>query len=85
MPGPGNLANYPELVKLWILEENIKLPLYKMSTIPKETLNIAIFTNSYSSHPSSRKIHFAADTYTFTHDTLDTLCCTYLLFKIANS
>lgn len=45
MPGTGNLANYPGLVKLEILKENRLCPLYSISMIPIYILNTYPYTD----------------------------------------
>ena len=40
MPGTRNLANYPQLVTSWILEENPQPPLYCTSIVPKYIPNV---------------------------------------------
>lgn len=52
MPGNGNLAKYPALMKSWVLEGNLQLPLYQTRKRPNYILNISPDTRRYlqSSH-----------------------------------
>lgn len=62
MPRTENLGNFPQLVKSWILEENLKLPLYNTGVIPNYVLNICSYSRvKYRPHPLSIKLPFAID------------------------
>lgn len=68
MPGAGNLANYHELVKSQMFEENLKLPLYGTSIIADYTLNIYPCTHiEAQSSSSSKKLIFETEAKTTTN------------------
>lgn len=64
MPGMVNLANCPCLVRPWNLAENLLLPLAQTGIIANCVLNTHAHapTEKYSSHPSSNKLYFSAET-----------------------
>lgn len=67
MPTTGNLANYPALVRSWILEDNVLVPLNKTGVVQSASqMLLLIPTDNCSSHFSSRKLLTEGDRESFT-------------------
>lgn len=73
MHSSGNLVNILDLVRSWILEKNLLLPLYQTSIVPDYIPKpVLIPTDKCSSYSSSKKFLFTAKGTT-TDSQLDTI------------